>query len=88
MFTYQSGATSAMGPAIGQEAFAKHTTSRWRKKHSLSATASFEECVEAAIEHCLEPAVEEFVQKIVSSTNASRKALDKIIDDISEDPVT
>ena len=31
---------------------------KWRKKKGISATASFEECIDAAIEHHLEPAVE------------------------------
>ena len=57
---------------------------RWRKKHNLKADASFEECIEAAITYHLEPAVE----KIVSSNDSAKKALEKIIDDIPEDPVT
>ena len=82
----QSGATSVMGPAIRQEVFTNTKSKKWRKKHNLSANATFEECVDAA--HHLEPAVEGYVKKIVSSNNASMKALDKIIDDIPEDPVT
>ena len=61
---------------------------KWRKRHNLGADASLEECIDAAIQHHLEPAVEEYVKKIVSSNNASVKALDKIIDEIPEDPVT
>ena len=77
-----------MGPAIRQEAFTNLRSMKRRKKKGLSADASFEECINAAIEHHLEPAVEEYAKKIVSSNNASRKALDKIIDDIPEDPTT
>ena len=84
----QSGAASVMGPAVRQEIFTNLKSKKWRKKHNLDANATFEELVEAAIEHHLEPAVEDYMKKIVSSNNASRKALDKIIDDIPEDPVT
>ena len=50
--------------------------------------ASFEECVTATLDHHVEPAFENFVKKIVSSNNAVMKALDKIIDDIPEDPTS
>ena len=50
--------------------------------------ASFEECVTATLDHHVEPAFEDFVKKIVASNNAVMKALDKIIDDIPEDPTS
>ena len=84
----RSGATSVMGPAIRQEVYTNLTSMKWRRKHDLSADASFEECIEAAITHHIEPAVEDYVKKIVSSSDSTRKALEKIIDDIPEDPVT
>ena len=81
-----------MGPAVRQEILTTLAlkSSKWRKKHNLAAdaSASFEECANAAIDYHLEPAFEDYATKIVSSNNASRKALDKIIDDIPEDPTT
>ena len=77
-----------MGPAVRQEILTTLKSSKWRKKQNLAANASFEECVNAPIDYHLEPAVENYIKKIVSSNNASRKALDKIIDDIPEDPTT
>ena len=61
---------------------------KWRNKRNLSSTASFEECVGAATTHLVEPAFDDYVQKIFASNNASTKAIEKIIDDIPEDPVT
>ena len=83
-----SGATSVMGPAKRLEILTTLKSSKWRKKHNISGKATFEECVNALIDYHLEPAFEDYVKKIVSSNNATRKALDKIIDDIPEDPTT
>ena len=79
-----------MGPAVRQEILTTLKSSKWRKKHNLAinASASFEECANALIDCHLEPAVENYIKKPVSSNNASRKALDKIIDGIPEDPTT
>ena len=77
-----------MGPAIRRGAFTNLKSMTWRRKHDLSADASFEECIEAAITHHLEPAAGDYAQKIVSSSDPTRKALEKIIDNIPEDPVT
>ena len=86
--TARSGATSVMGPAIHREVYTSLKSMRWRKKHNLKADASFEECIEAAITYHLKLAVEDYVRKIVSSNDSARKALEKTIDDIPEDPVT
>ena len=77
-----------MGPAKRHGILTALKSSKWRKKHHLSGKATFEECVNAVIDYHLEPAFEGYVKKIVSLNNASRKALDKIIDDIPEDPTT
>ena len=77
-----------MGPAIRQVILTTLKSSKWRKRHHLSGKATFEECVNAAIDYHVEPAFEDYVKKIVSSNNALRKAMDKIIDDIPEDPTT
>ena len=61
---------------------------KWRNKRNLSGTASFEECIDVAITHHLEPAFDDYAKKIIASNNASTKAIEKIIDDIPEDPVT
>ena len=79
-----------MGPALRQEIYTnlKSMNLKWRNKRNLSGTASFEECVDAVITHLVEPAFDDYVQKIFASNNASTKAIEKIIDDIHEDPVT
>ena len=77
-----------MGPAIRLEILTILKSSKWRKKHRISGKATFEECVNALIDYHLEPAFEDYVKKITSSNNATIKALDKIIDDIPEDPTT
>ena len=81
-----SGDTSVMGPAKRAEILTTHKSSKWRKKHNISGKAAFEKCVKALIDYHLEPAFEDYVKKIVSSNNALRNELDKIIDDIPEDP--
>ena len=81
-----SGAASVMGSAKRQEIMTTLKSSKWRRKHNLDLKASFEECVHAAIDHHLEPAFEDYVKKIFASNRAAIKALDKIIDDIPEDP--
>ena len=81
-----SGAASVMGSAKRQEIMTTLKSSKWRRKHSLDLKASFEERVHAAIDHHLEPAFEDYVKKIIASNRAAIKALDKIIDDIPEDP--
>ena len=77
-----------MGPAKRLEILTTLKSSKWRKKHNISGKATFEECVNALIDYHLEPAFEDYVKKIASSNNATIKALDKIIDDIPEDPTT
>ena len=83
-----SGAASVMGPAKRHEILTTLKSSKWRKKHHLKNDATFAECVIAALDYHVEPAIENFVKKLVSSNNALIKALDKIIDDIPEDPTT
>ena len=83
-----SGAKSVMGPALRQEIYTTLKSMKWRNKRNLSGTESFEECIDVAITHHLELAFDDYVKKIVSSNNASTKAIEKIIDDIPEDPVT
>ena len=77
-----------MGPALRQEIFTKLKSGKWRKKTNLRGTASFEECVDAAITHLIEPAFDNYAQQIFASNDASMTALEKIIEDIPEDPVT
>ena len=82
----QSGAASVMVPVLRQEIFTKLKSGKWRKKINLRGTANFEECVDAALTHLIEPAFDNYAQKIFESNDASMKALEKIIDDIPEDP--
>ena len=83
-----TGAASVMGPAKRHEVLTTLKSSKWRRRQHLKNDASFEECVTAALDHHVEPAFENFVKKIVSSNNAVMKAIDKIIDDIPEDPTS
>ena len=77
-----------MGPAKRQEIMTTLKSSKWRRRHHMKHDASFEECVLAALDYHVEPAYENFVKRIVSTNNALIKALDKIIDDIPEDPTS
>ena len=63
--TTQSGAASAMGPAIRQEIYTNLKSTKLRNTRNLGATASFAECIDAAIERHIEPAVEDAVRRIV-----------------------
>ena len=83
-----TGVASVMGPAKRHEILTTLKSSKWRRRHHLKNDASFTECVTAALDYHVEPAIENFVKKIVSSNNALIKALDKIIDDIPEDPTS
>ena len=83
-----SGVASVMGPAKRHEIMTTLKSSKWRRRHHLKNDASFTECTIAALDYHVEPAIEKFVKKIVSSNNALIKALDKIIDDIPEEPTS
>ena len=77
-----------MGPAKRHEIMTTFKSKKWRRRNHLKSDASFEECVTAILDYHVEPAFEDFVKKIVASNNAVMKAIDKIIDDIPEDPTS
>jgi uncharacterized membrane protein YgcG len=83
-----TGIASVMGLAKRHEIWTTLKSSKWRRRHHMKNDASFEECVTAALDYHVEPAYENFVKKILSSNNALMKAMDKIIDDIPEDPTS
>ena len=81
-------ATPSFGQALRQEIHANLKSKKWRMAQNLQGKENLEECVDAALTHVVEPALDDYVRKVYASNDASRKALEKIIGDIPEDPVT
>ena len=79
--------TSVMGSDLRQEICAKPKSGNWRRKNNLCTDVSFEEWIDAALA-MVEPVVDGYTRKIFENNDASRKAIEKIIEEIPKDPVT